>query len=176
GGLRGGRRLVRDPRAGREVARWPLPARPRRARVASSRAVGTCCRGHALRGMSSLKNQLRFPAGRDMSQGPISYKPTAGLSYDPSEPVYWDRPALAQEVTRAFEICHGCRMCFKYCDAFPSLFELIDKRHDGDVTKITPAETAGVMDACFQCKLCEVQCPYTPRDGHEFQLDFPKLV
>jgi glycerol-3-phosphate dehydrogenase subunit C len=32
------------------------------------------------------------------------------------------------------------------------------------------------MDPCFQCKLCEVQCPYTPRDGHEFQLDFPKLV
>jgi Fe-S oxidoreductase len=32
------------------------------------------------------------------------------------------------------------------------------------------------MDRCFQCKLCEVQCPYTPRDGHEFQLDFPKLV
>ena len=32
------------------------------------------------------------------------------------------------------------------------------------------------MDACFQCKLCEVQCPYTPRDQHEFQLDFPKLV
>ena len=37
-------------------------------------------------------------------------------------------------------------------------------------------ETKSVMDACFQCKLCEVQCPYTPRDGHEFQLDFPKLV
>jgi Fe-S oxidoreductase len=32
------------------------------------------------------------------------------------------------------------------------------------------------MDACFQCKLCEVQCPYTPRDKHEYQLDFPKLV
>ena len=32
------------------------------------------------------------------------------------------------------------------------------------------------MDACFQCKLCEVQCPYTPREKHEFQLDFPKLV
>ena len=37
-------------------------------------------------------------------------------------------------------------------------------------------ETDAVMDACFQCKLCEVQCPYTPRDGHPFQLDFPKLV
>jgi Fe-S oxidoreductase len=32
------------------------------------------------------------------------------------------------------------------------------------------------MDACFQCKLCEVQCPYTPREGHGFALDFPKLV
>ena len=29
------------------------------------------------------------------------------------------------------------------------------------------------MDACFQCKLCEVQCPYTPREGHEFRFDFP---
>ncbi|MCP4087129.1 MAG: hypothetical protein GY745_19100, partial [Actinomycetia bacterium] len=26
------------------------------------------------------------------------------------------------------------------------------------------------------CKLCEVQCPYTVRDQHEYQLDFPKLV
>ena len=111
-----------------------------------------------------------------MSQGPTSYKPTAGLSYDPSEPVYWDRSALDQEITRAFEICHGCRMCFKYCDAFPTLFELLDRRYDGDVTRVTRAETARVMDACFQCKLCEVQCPYTPRDQHEFQLDFPKLV
>ena len=111
-----------------------------------------------------------------MSQGPISYKPTDGLSYDPSEPKYWDRAGLDKEVTRAFEICHGCRMCFKFCDAFPDLFALIDKQHDGDVTKLSRAETDGVMDKCFQCKLCEVQCPYTPRDKHEFQLDFPKLV
>jgi Fe-S oxidoreductase len=32
------------------------------------------------------------------------------------------------------------------------------------------------MDDCFQCKLCEVQCPYTPRDNHPYQLDFPALV
>jgi glycerol-3-phosphate dehydrogenase subunit C len=107
---------------------------------------------------------------------PISYKPTDGLSYDPDEPKYWEPPALAKEVTRGFELCHGCRMCFKYCDSFPILFDLIDKRHDGDVAKITSAETDRVMDACFQCKLCEVQCPYTPREKHEFQFDFPKLV
>ena len=107
---------------------------------------------------------------------PISYQPTEGMSYDPEEPKYWDEHALQQEVTRAFELCHGCRMCFKYCDSFPTLFDLIDKKHDGDVTRLTRAESDRVMDACFQCKLCEVQCPYTPREGHEFRFDFPKLV
>ena len=107
---------------------------------------------------------------------PIAYQPTEGLSYDPSAPKYWDEAGLQKEITRAFEICHGCRMCFKYCDSFPRLFSFVDERHDGDVTKLDARETAEVFDACFQCKLCEVQCPYTPRDGHEFQLDFPKLV
>jgi len=106
----------------------------------------------------------------------ISYMPTDGLSYDPTEETYWDADALQKEVTRVFEVCHGCRMCFKYCDSFPSLFSFIDDKHEGDVTKISLAETSEVMDACFQCKLCEVECPYTPRDNHEFQLDFPKLV
>ncbi len=106
----------------------------------------------------------------------ISYQPSEGLCYDPSEPKYWDAEALQQEITRVFEVCHGCRMCFKYCDSFPSLFKFIDDNHDGDVTALTETETAVVMDQCFQCKLCEVQCPYTPRDNHEFQLDFPKLV
>ncbi len=111
------------------------------------------------------------------SQGErISYLPTDGLSYDPTEAKYWDKSALKKEVTRAFEICHGCRMCFKYCDSFPNLFSLLDNKYDGDVSKLNDSEIRGVMDACFQCKLCEVQCPYTPRDKHEFQLDFPKLV
>jgi Fe-S oxidoreductase len=106
----------------------------------------------------------------------ISYLPTAGLSYDPTEAKYWDEDALDGEVERVFEVCHGCRLCFKYCDAFPTLFSAIDEKHDGDVRKLTSIDKQRVMDACFQCKLCEVQCPYTPRDGHEFQLDFPKLV
>lgn len=111
-----------------------------------------------------------------MADSNISYQPTDGLSYDPSESRYWDPAALDQEVTRAFEICHGCRMCFKYCDSFPDLFALIDDKYDGDVRKLSRDDKDKVMDGCFQCKLCEVQCPYTPRDGHAFQLDFPKLV
>ncbi len=106
----------------------------------------------------------------------VSYAPTDGLCYDPSEARYWDESALQKEVNRAFDICHGCRMCFKYCDAFPKLFAIADERHGGNARTLDAAETDAVMDACFQCKLCEVQCPYTPRDEHAFQLDFPKLV
>lgn len=108
--------------------------------------------------------------------GRISYLPTEGLSYDPSEQKYWEKAALKKEIVRAFEICHGCRMCFKYCDSFPNLFSLLDNKYEGDVSQLNEIEIRGVMDACFQCKLCEVQCPYTPRDNHEFKLDFPKLV
>ncbi len=111
-----------------------------------------------------------------MSVGPHSYLPTEGLSYDPGEEKYWDAEALQAEIRRVFEVCHGCRMCFKYCDSFPDLFRFIDDNHDGDVGKVTAEETAHVMDECFQCKLCEVQCPYTPADEHEFLLDFPRLV
>lgn len=107
---------------------------------------------------------------------PVSYMPTDALSYDPEEDRYWNPEALGKEMTRVFEICHGCRMCFKFCDSFPTLFNLLDEKYEGDVHRVGPAETDRIMNACFQCKLCEVQCPYTPRDNHEFQLDFPRLV
>jgi Fe-S oxidoreductase len=108
--------------------------------------------------------------------GNISYQPTEWLSYDPAEETYWDPNGLAAELKRAFEICHGCRLCFKFCDTFPDLFSLIDLRHQGDVRKIISSEAERILDTCFQCKLCEVNCPYTPRDGHAYRLDFPKLV
>jgi Fe-S oxidoreductase len=106
----------------------------------------------------------------------ISYAAGPGTVYDPADPRYWDEALLHDEVDRVFEICHGCRMCFKYCDAFPGLFALLDNQHHGDVRTLTRDERNEVLDACFQCKLCEVQCPYTPREGHAFALDFPKLV
>jgi glycerol-3-phosphate dehydrogenase subunit C len=106
----------------------------------------------------------------------ISYQPTDGLSYDPAEKKYWRTDDLKKEMQRVFEICNGCRLCFKYCDTFPSLFALLDQKYDGNVRSITAAETEEILDSCFQCKLCEVNCPYTPRDKHPYMLDFPKLV
>jgi Fe-S oxidoreductase len=110
------------------------------------------------------------------SEPSIAYAPTDGATFDPSEPRYWDADALRGEVERVFEICHGCRMCFKYCDSFPILFRALDAQPEPDPRRLPPEVTTEVMDACFQCKLCEVQCPYTPREKHPFQLDFPKVV
>ena len=41
---------------------------------------------------------------------------------------------------------------------------------------LSAAQKQRVIDLCYGCKLCEVRCPYTPHDGHEFQLDFPRLM
>ncbi|MBM3214845.1 anaerobic glycerol-3-phosphate dehydrogenase subunit C [Candidatus Poribacteria bacterium] len=105
----------------------------------------------------------------------IRYHPTEGMCYNPNEPLYWRRDALRQEITRVYEVCHGCRLCFKYCQSFPVLFDAVDA-NEGDVTAIPSRTTDDVIDHCFQCQLCYVNCPYTPGENHEFQLDFPKLI
>ena len=105
----------------------------------------------------------------------IKGNPTPGLTYNPNDPLYWDKKALDGEIERVFEICHGCRLCFNLCPSFPELFQAVD-RHEGDVRALTPAENERVLDTCYQCKLCYVKCPYTPDDRHSFQLDFPRLL
>ena len=104
----------------------------------------------------------------------IKYAPTDGLTYNPNDPKYWDKAALQKEIDRAFDLCHGCRMCFKFCQSFPTLFDAVD-RH-GDVRKLPGEVRWQVVDECFQCKLCYTTCPYTEAEGHEFRLDFPRLM
>jgi glycerol-3-phosphate dehydrogenase subunit C len=105
----------------------------------------------------------------------IKGQPTPGLTYDPNNPVYWDKAALKGEIDRVYEICHGCRLCFNLCPSFPELFKFVDGHH-GEVRALTEPEHNRVIDTCYQCKLCYVKCPYTPDDGHEFKLDFPRLL
>lgn len=49
-----------------------------------------------------------------------------GLKVD--DPKFWDAEHLRQEADRIFDICWGCRLCFKFCSSFPTLFELIDAK------------------------------------------------
>jgi glycerol-3-phosphate dehydrogenase subunit C len=94
--------------------------------------------------------------------------------YNPNDPVYWNPQSLQQEITRVFDICNGCRLCYGLCPSFNDLLGTIDK-HDGNI-HISAEETDHVIDTCNQCKLCYVKCPYTPDEGHEFQLDYPRLL
>ncbi len=96
-------------------------------------------------------------------------------TYDPKDPVYFDEADVREELTRVYDLCHGCRLCFKFCTSFPTLFEMIDKHEDQDAGRLTPAEQDQVVDECFQCKLCYVNCPYIP-ELHEWNLDFPRLM
>ncbi|MFI5041217.1 MAG: heterodisulfide reductase-related iron-sulfur binding cluster [Acidimicrobiales bacterium] len=94
-------------------------------------------------------------------------------TYDPKHPRYYDEGDLRQELTRVYDLCHGCRLCFNLCPSFPSMFDAIDA-HDGDVEALSEAEQDKVVAECYQCKLCYVKCPYIP--PHEWALDFPRLM
>ncbi len=97
------------------------------------------------------------------------------ITYDPRHPQYLDEADVRAELTRVFDLCHGCRLCFKFCTSFPTLFEMVDRHDDQDAGRLTPAEQDQVVDECFQCKLCYVNCPYIP-ELHEWALDFPRLM
>ena len=44
-----------------------------------------------------------------------------------NDPKFWDKADLRAETDRIYEICNGCRLCFKFCDSFPTIFKNIDK-------------------------------------------------
>jgi Fe-S oxidoreductase len=96
-------------------------------------------------------------------------------TYDPHHPQYRDDADLRDELTRVFDVCHGCRRCSDLCGAFPSLFDAAD-RHPGEgAAALTRAEQDQVVDECFQCKRCYVNCPYVPGRS-ELSIDFPRLM
>ena len=96
-------------------------------------------------------------------------------TYDPFHPKYFDESDLRVELDRVYDLCHGCRLCFKFCTAFPTLFEYIDADPAQDSANMTPAQQDQVVDECFQCKLCYINCPYIPGQS-EWELDFPRLM
>jgi glycerol-3-phosphate dehydrogenase subunit C len=96
-------------------------------------------------------------------------------TYDPFHPKYFDEADLREELTRVYDLCHGCRLCFKFCTAFPTLFAVIDSHDDQDAGRMTPAQQDQVVDECFNCKLCYVNCPYIPGQS-DWNLDFPRLM
>ena len=88
---------------------------------------------------------------------------------------FHDSDKLYAELERVFDICQGCRRCVSLCDAFPTLFDLVDESPTLEVDGIPKEEYTKVVDQCFLCDLCaETKCPYLP--PHEWAVDFPHLM
>ncbi|WP_295887932.1 heterodisulfide reductase-related iron-sulfur binding cluster [uncultured Thiohalocapsa sp.] len=90
-------------------------------------------------------------------------------------PTFYDEAALNAELERVFDICHGCRRCVSLCQAFPTLFDLVDESETLEVDGVDKADYVKVVDHCYLCDLCYMtKCPYVP--PHEWNVDFPHLM
>jgi len=96
--------------------------------------------------------------------------------YDPLDPSYYDPAAARAERDRTFRQCSDCRICVRLCTSFKDLFRFVDEQEPEDPTALSDARHRHVVDECYQCKLCYVVCPYTPDQGAEWKIDFPRLM
>ncbi len=91
------------------------------------------------------------------------------------EKTFLDKKLVDNELSRVFEVCHGCRRCVGLCEAFPTLFNLIDKSENFDLESVDKKDYSKVVDECYLCDLCyQTKCPYVP--PHEWAIDFPHLM
>ena len=88
---------------------------------------------------------------------------------------FYDEGALLAELERVYDICHGCRRCFSLCQAFPTLFDLIDETESMELDGVDKQDYWRVVDHCYLCDMCFMtKCPYVP--PHPWNIDFPHLM
>src|SRR3989304_9329728 len=91
------------------------------------------------------------------------------------DPEYYNETDLFKELERVYDICHGCRRCVSLCNAFPTLFDLVDESLTMEVDGVAKEDYWKVVDHCYLCDLCYLtKCPYVP--PHEWNVDFPHLM
>jgi glycerol-3-phosphate dehydrogenase subunit C len=94
---------------------------------------------------------------------------------DWKNPEFYNEKAALDEMERVFDICHGCRRCVSLCNAFPTLFDLVDESATGEVDGVDRKDYWKVVDQCYLCDVCYLtKCPYVP--PHPWNLDFPHLM
>ena len=91
------------------------------------------------------------------------------------DPEFFDEEKLFTELGRVYDICHGCRRCVSLCQAFPTLFDLVDQSPTLEIDGVEKSNYWKVVDHCYLCDLCYMtKCPYVP--PHEWNVDFPHLM
>ena len=104
-----------------------------------------------------------------------------GIEAPTRYPIDWksgdfnDETSLFDELERVYDVCHGCRRCVSLCNAFPTLFDLIDESDTFEVDGVKKEDYWSVVEHCYLCDLCYMtKCPYVP--PHEWNIDFPHLM
>ena len=91
------------------------------------------------------------------------------------DPDFYNEASLFGEMERIFDICHGCRRCVSLCNAFPTLFDLVDTSATLEVDGVAKSDYWKVVEHCYLCDLCYMtKCPYVP--PHPWNVDFPHLM
>ena len=91
------------------------------------------------------------------------------------KPEFYDEGLLMHELERVYDVCHGCRRCFNLCNAFPTLFDLVDESKTGELDGVDRKDFWKVVDQCYLCDMCFMtKCPYVP--PHPLNIDFPHLM
>jgi len=108
-----------------------------------------------------------------MKEGSLEAPTRHAINWQDDE--FYDEGALNQELERVYDICHGCRRCVSLCNAFPTLFDLVDASETMEVDGVAKEDYIKVVDECYLCDLCYMtKCPYVP--PHSWNVDFPHLM
>jgi len=115
---------------------------------------------------------MSAPTG-SMREGNLQAPTRHALDWNNAE--FYNDAALHKELERVYDICHGCRRCVSLCNAFPTLFDLVDGSPTLEVDGVNKADYMKVVDQCYLCDLCYMtKCPYVP--PHAWNVDFPHLM
>ncbi len=142
------------------------PGGPARRRRAADRRPDRA--GQARSGANQASNSP-WPFAKAASTHPRAIRSTGAIPTSTT-----DAPFYA-EAQRIFDICHGCRRCVSLCNAFPTLFDLVDESKTMEVDGVAKQDYWKVIDQCYLCDVCYMtKCPYVP--PHPWNVDFPHLM
>ena len=120
-----------------------------------------------------MRQAARMAGNRHEREGGLQAPVRNPLKW--KDPDFFDEKKLNDELYRVFDICHGCRRCVNLCNAFPTLFDLVDSSSTLEIDGVDQSDYYKVSAHCYLCDLCYMtKCPYVP--PHEWAVDFPKLM
>jgi len=157
--------MAAEGAAGGSSAVGSRPAEARGEPAGPGTGAGTPAAAGASRAAGRVREGVREGSLEAPTRHPIDWR----------NPEFHDEQALFTELERVFDICHGCRRCVSLCNAFPTLFDLVDESETMEVDGVSRSDYGKVVEQCYLCDLCYMtKCPYVP--PHEWNVDFPHLM